>query len=235
MLDNANFSVYHSYVGIKIFSVASIFSLFFIFAVSVTAQTDPTKQIPRPPRVIQEQKDLILKNRQDRRDVLRNTKEDFKEKLKTIRDQRKSALVERIDERISTMNKAHTRRFSAVLEKLDIILNKISDKAQDAKPRGIDTSMVDTAIIVAKTAIDTAKEAVAMQAAKSYGIEVTSEAALKINVGSVVSVFRKDLRDVHKMVVDAKQAVQKAHRELALTRREQRGKVGEDQSIKVAP
>lgn len=232
---------------IKSLSAALFITLFSIFTLSVRAQTSSiigtrdsaVTTIKQTLPAIQEQKDLILENRQDRRqdrrDVLRDNKEDFKERLKTIRDQRKSALVERIDERISTMNKTHTGRFSAVLEKLKKIVSTISDGAQIAKSKGVSTAAVDVAIASAKTAIDTAQEAVTMQAAKIYSIEVTSEAALKINVGSVVSVFRKDLRDVHKMVVDAKKAVQKAHRELVLTRREQKGKVGEDQSIKVAP
>lgn len=223
---------------IKIFTVVSFFSLFFIFAVDVWAQTasitgttnspvTTTKEIvPSRPPAIQRQKDLIIKHRFERR-----------EKLNAIRDERKKAMVERVDEKISAMNQTHTARFSTVLEKLMMILNKISDRAQNVKkiPAGISTSAVDSAIADAKTAIDAAKAAVATQAAKSYIIEVASEAALRTTVGSVVSMFRKDIRDVHKNVVDAKQAVQRAEKELVKVRGEKMEKAGETQSIRETP
>lgn len=201
---------------IKIFSVVSILSWCLIFVGSVAAQTDLTKQIPQPPPAIKEQRDLIIKNRLE-----------AKEKFKTIRDEKKRAMVERIDEKIYIMNKTHTARFSAALEKLLVILNRITLKTQNAKSKGFDTSTIDSAIATAKSAIDAAKAAVSTQSAKTYSIEVTGEATSKTTVGSVVSMFRKDLRDVHKLVVDAKQAVQKAEKELATFGGKQKEKVGE--------
>jgi DNA polymerase II small subunit/DNA polymerase delta subunit B len=210
-------------MGIKVVFSTLVVSLFLVLAISVDAQTD---SVPPPPNA------PIIKQP---RDLLRDRKEDFREKFQAIRDERKKVMVERIYEKISTMNKTHTARFSTVLEKLMMIIDKISQRTQNAKSKGIDTLAVDSAIAAAKTAIDAAKAAVVVQSAKTYSIEIASKSTLKTNVGSLVSMFRKDLKDVHKAVVDAKQAVQKAERELALARGEKMEKAGENQSISKPP
>lgn len=205
----------------------------FLFIVSVGANstvagtTDSasttTKQLP----LIREKREMIIKNREesrtilkDKREELKDKKEEFREKLQTIRDEKKRAMVERIDEKISRMNNTHTARFSKTLEKLEMILNRITEHGQNLKSKGIDTLKLDSAVASAKTAINAAKVAVESQSAKTYTIDVASENRLKTTVGSIVSMFRKDLRDVHKTVVDAKQAVQSAEMELAKVRGE---------------
>lgn len=205
----------------------------FLFIVSVGANstvagtTDSasttTKQLP----LIREKREMIIKNREesrtilkDKREELKDKKEEFREKLQTIRDEKKRAMVERIDEKISRMNNTHTARFSKTLEKLEMILNRITEHGQNLKSKGIDTLKLDSAVASAKTAINAAKVAVESQSAKTYTIDVASENRLKTTVGSIVSMFRKDLRDVHKTVVDAKQAVQNAEMELAKVRGE---------------
>jgi len=201
---------------------------FFLFAISVGVKTTvavttdsnstTTKTLP----LIQDKREMIIKNREVSKTMMKDKREDLKEKLRTIKDEKKKLLVERIDEKISTMNKNHTARFSKVLEKLEMILNRITERALDLKSKGTDTLKVDSAVISAKTAIGAAKDKVAMQAAKTYGIEVINETRLRANFGSIVSMFRKDLKDVHKTVVDAKQAVQAAEMELAKARGEQK-------------
>jgi len=207
---------------VKTFSLVLGVASFLLFTVSVLAETAPitgttdsavTRKKPIQP--IRDQRDLMLKNRQETKVMPKDAKEDIKEKLNVIRDEKKKSLVERIDDKITIMNRTHTTKFSTVLEKLMMILNKITDRAQNAKLKGIDTSAVDSAIEAAKAAIDVAKAAVTTQSVKTYSIEVVSETTLKTTVGRIVSMFRKDLRNVHKIVVDAKQAVQKAERELA--------------------
>ncbi|MEK7534330.1 MAG: hypothetical protein AAB600_03240 [Patescibacteria group bacterium] len=227
---------------IKSFSLVLGVASFLVFTVSalagtasITGTTDSAVTIRKPIQAIQEQREMMLKNRQETKAMLKDTKEDLKEKLNVIRDEKKKVLVEKIDDKITTMNKTHTAKFSAVLEKLMMILNKITDRAQNAKLKGVDTSTVDSAIEAAKKAIDVAKAAVTTQSAKTYSIEVTSETTLKTKVGRVVSMFRKDLRDVHKIVVDAKQAVQKAERELAKAHGEQIEKKALDNRIKEIP
>ena len=221
---------------VKLLLLVLIILPLFLFTVSVGAETtsvagttDSASTTRKPLPLIQEKREMIIKNRQetrtilkDKREELKDKKVEFREKLQIIRDEKKRSMVEGIDEKIYRMNSTHTARFSTVLEKLEMVLNKITEKAQIVKSKGVDSSIVDSAIVAAKTAIDAAKAAVAAQGLKTYSIEVVSETALKRNVGSVVSMFRKDLKDVHKAVVDAKQAVQKAEMELAKVRGEQK-------------
>lgn len=241
-MTNGNFSAYHNYVRIKLFSTIILIAPFFIFSPGVQAETSSitgtngstvttTKQT-----AVQEQRDLMMKNKLETKAMMQDKKEQFKAKLQIIRDERKKALVERIDEKISTMNKTSTARFSAVLEKLMMVLDRITQKAQVTKAKGVDTSMADQAIVAAKTAIDAAKAAVAGQSAKTYSIDVVSETTLKTTVGSTVSMFRKDLSTVHKLVIDAKQAVQKAEKELAKSRGEKMmEKLGENSANVTTP
>lgn len=120
-------------------------------------------------------------------------REEFKTKLKTIRDEKKKVLLERIDTKLANANLKHTDRFAQVLSNLQAILDKMST----------DVDKTD-----AQSAIDTAKDAVETQAAKTYVITISTESALKSDVGAVTSQLRLDLSATHKLVIDAKQAVQ---------------------------
>ena len=164
-------------------------------------------------------KDQLRVRRQETREVMRARREEFKQSLQTLRDQRKKIIVERIDTRMASANKKATVRFSAVLEKLQLILNRIVTRAQNLKVKGVDTTAFDSATASAEIAIGNAKAAIASQSAMVYVIQIASESALRENVGSTVSELRLDLRDAHKAVINAKQAVMNAAMELAKLRR----------------
>lgn len=185
---------------LKIVSFVLAFGFLFVFPLVVDAQGTS-----------QNRRDVAAQ----RKETARQKREEFKTRLQTIRNEKKKAAVERIDTKISNMNKNHTETFTAVLDKLQSILDRVSQKASEAKTSGKDTTALDSSIISAQAAIDSAKAAVSAQAAKTYSIQISNEATLRSSVGTTVSQFRKDLRDLHKVVVSAKQAVQKAVKELA--------------------
>jgi len=160
-------------------------------------------------------KDQFRERRQEAREVIQARREEFKQRLQTLRDQRKRTIIERIDTRMASTNKKTTSRLVSVLERIQSILNKIIEKAGLFKAKGVDTASIDSATASAKIAIDNAKAIVASQSAMLYVIQIASESALRQNVGSTVSELRLDLRDAHKAVVDAKQAVMNAGMELA--------------------
>lgn len=159
--------------------------------------------------------DRVQERVQNRRENAAQKRQEMKKRLEVIRDEKKKVAVERIDTKIVNMNKNHTERFMAVLDKLQSILNRVSQKASEVKANGKDTAVLDSSIVSAQAAIDSAKAAVLAQATKTYAIQISDEATLRNSVGTTVSQFRKDLRDVHKTVVEAKQSVQKAVSELA--------------------
>lgn len=141
----------------------------------------------------QQIKKTVQAKREAVREAVAIRKEEFKAKLQTIRDEKKKALVERIDAKLTHVNVKHTDRFTQVLSNLQTILDKISE----------DTDKTD-----AQAAIDTAQAAVETQAAKIYTITISAETALRSDVGAVTSQLRLDLMATHKLIIDAKQAVQ---------------------------
>lgn len=188
---------YHIFMRSKIVFFLLAFAFLFALPLVVDAQNSPQNRV------------------QNRIEDAAQKRQEMKKRLEVIRNEKKKAAVERIDTKISNMNKNHTDRFSAVLDKLQSILDRVSQKTSEVKANGKDTTALDSSIVSAQTAIDSAKAAVSAQAAKTYSIQISDEATLRNSVGTTVSQFRKDLRDVHKTVVEAKQAVQKAIRELA--------------------
>lgn len=139
-----------------------------------------------------------------KQEALKIKREELKAKLQTIRDQKKKALVERIDTKLSKANTKHTDRFAQVLSNLQTVLDKIGE---------------DVGKTIAQAAIDAAKLAVENQAAKTYTITISTETALRLDVGTVTSQLRQDLSSTHKLVVDAKQAVQTLKKDSAIMKK----------------
>ncbi|EKD65090.1 MAG: hypothetical protein ACD_50C00194G0001 [uncultured bacterium] len=104
---------------------------------------------------------------------------------------------------------------SAALARLSSILKNLSEKAANLKASGKDTSELEKAISQAETAIEEAKSAVAAQAEKKYSANLINDSTLRNAIGEMISQFRKDLRDAHKKVAAARQAISKAVAELA--------------------
>lgn len=141
--------------------------------------------------------------------------EEFKQRIAQIRDERKKAIVEKINSKIQNANTRLTNKMNKALDKLAQILNGIKEKAEALKAAGEDTAILDNAIAAAETAIIDARTAVTAQAGKVYSVNITDEANLRNTIGQMVSQFRLDIQAVHKLVVNAKQAVAKAISELA--------------------
>lgn len=157
-------------------------------------------------------KETVQMKREKAKEVISAKKEKFKARLQTIKDQKKQVLVERIDGKLENVNTKHTDRFTEVLGNLQMILDKISVNATEEKV------IADTKI--AQLAIDKAKTAVENQASKTYVITISTEKALRANVGATTSQLRLDLMATHKLVVDAKQAVQALRKNRAMMKKE---------------
>lgn len=178
------------------------------------AQTDGnSSKLRQQMELLQEQKKTaVTQVRTDAKAMIQAKKDEFKIRIQTIKDQRKKLLVERIDAKLAQVNAKHTSRFSDVLTRLQGFLDKIKQSTTDTK-------VLDD-VAVAQTAIDTAKAAVETQAAKIYTMTIADDSTLKLNAGTTVSQLRLDLMAVHKLVVDAKQAVQKLNTDRKLMKKE---------------
>lgn len=137
-------------------------------------------------------------------------KAEFKEKLQQLTDSDKQAIVEKIDTRITSTNASQTAKWMESLTKMESLLAKFTAQEATLKAAGEDTTALAAAITSAQIAVATAKTAVNTQASKEYVINITSEKALRTNVGSTVSQFRVDSRTTRQTVIAARTAVVKA-------------------------
>lgn len=140
---------------------------------------------------------------------------EFKEKLQEMSDANKQARVEKIDTRIASVNAAQTAKWMETLTKMEALLAKFTAQEASLKASGKNTTALASAIASAQTAVTTAKTAVNAQASKEYVINITSETALKTNVGSTVSLFKTDTRTTRQTVIAARTALVKAFEEWA--------------------
>lgn len=200
---------------------------------SAPVQSDPvmTQLSPQPLRLVtnapvQTRQNLLIEKeatlrenvQQKRMDALSTgqaRREQFKEKLSVIRDAQKLAVVQRLDNNFVAINNASTDRWISALEQLSSMVDRASSEAADLEASGVNTAVLDQAIVRAQTAITTAQTAVINQAGKSYIMTITTEAALRTNVGSTVTQFRNDLRNTYSIVANAKQSVVQVVRALA--------------------
>lgn len=136
-------------------------------------------------------------------------------KRQEIRDEKKKARLEKIEAKMASINTKRTSEWKTQLQKMTTILTKINEKAAKAKKEGKDTTTLDAAITNAQNAISTASVAVGAQAAKQYVVSDATDATVKNAAGETMKTLQTNLRTTHKTVVNAKQAVQNAVKELA--------------------
>ena len=144
------------------------------------------------------------------RSIVQAKRVEFKANLEKIKDVRKKALVEKIDTKISEINDRLTKRFLATLVSIQGFLDKIKQSTTDASTLA--------SIAAAQSAVDTARSAVEIQAAKTYTMEITDDTTLRANAGATVSQFRKDMTTTYQLVLGAKQAVQNLNTQRRLIR-----------------
>ena len=128
------------------------------------------------------------------KDDIKARRETFKANLKKVKDEKKRKIVEKLDVRFNEVNIKRTTQMTANLDKMTKILDKLFD-------RGVN-------VATPSNAIQTALDAVKVQAAKTYVITISTEDKLKMDVGKVRSQLEADLRAVNELVVAARKAVQ---------------------------
>lgn len=134
-------------------------------------------------------------------------REEFRARLSAIRDAKKKTIVERVDKRIGELNTNRTATMLRHLTKIEEVLGRIEARTNTVATSGKDVTDVRTAITKARDAIAAAKTTVNAQAAKTYTIEVTTEANLGSAVSAVRTQFAADLQTAHQAVVTARKSV----------------------------
>lgn len=168
---------------------------------------------------IEDRREEFHKSVEEKREAakgeIEKKREELKDRLKTIKDDRKKKIIERVAEEIHKLNERQMEHFSNVLDKLEKILERIDSRADKAEANGRDVAAVRTKIIEAQAAIDAAKAAVAVQAGKTYDIQIGDENALRQTVGEARQALHRDIAVVRELVVKAREAVKAAATALA--------------------
>lgn len=142
--------------------------------------------------------------------------EDLKKRLTGVKDEKKRQSIEKIDQRLGALNEKMLNHFSAILEKLEEVLEKISSRADKAEAHGMNVSPVRDSINEARTEIAAARTAIVGQTGKTYTIVIstatttTSGGTLKSDVGKARQALHADLVKVREKVFAAREAVKKA-------------------------
>ena len=187
--------------------------LVFLMAGSVRAEFGDGKLIQKTKEIRQdrvelkkasnsaERKDARMELKEDKKERIDTLKEDiklkreeFKEKLAKIRDEKKQKIVEKLDVRFNEVNVKRTTQMTSNLDKMTKILDKLFD-------RGVNVASPSNSI-------QTALDAVKVQAAKTYVVSISTEDKLKLDVGKVRSQLEADLKSVNELVIAARKAVQ---------------------------
>lgn len=178
-----------------------------------TAPATSASKLKEQMRLLQDQKKATASQaKEEIRTAIQTKRAEFKERLQTIKDLKRKTVIERMDVKLAEVNKNQTAKFTEVISKLQAIVDKIKQLTTNAN--------VLADISVAQAAIDSAKTAVETQAAKTYTMTIVDDTTLKANAGTTVSELRQDLTAVHKLVVDAKQAVQRLSTDKKAIRKE---------------
>ncbi len=168
---------------------------------------------------IQAEKEAFQKTIGDKRMELQNSiqahRDALKAKIANIRDEQKKITVERIDQDIAALNAVMTSHYANVLDQISDILKRIVSRTDTAQANGRDVTAVRTAIANAQTAIASARAAVVAQVAKTYSLNITTDTALKNNVGATRQTLRDDLKKAADSVKAAREAVRQAATTLA--------------------
>ncbi|PJE76214.1 hypothetical protein COV04_00470 [Candidatus Uhrbacteria bacterium CG10_big_fil_rev_8_21_14_0_10_48_11] len=157
---------------------------------------------------IQEARQEIAKRLVEKRNEL-------KAKLVEIKDQQKQQAVERINANIDTVNARAVDHFTAVLNTLTGIIERLQSRTDKVAATGSDVSSVTEAIQAARATVTKTQNAIATQAAKVYPLSITDEANLGGDVRSTRDILHTDLSVVHTALISVRDSIRSALTALA--------------------
>ncbi len=127
---------------------------------------------------------------------------ELKTKLAAFKNKVKAEIAGRIADNLTKLNERLTDQMAAQIDKMKNIMARVA--AGDVNGDGA------ADIAAANTAIADAAAAVTAQAGKTYTVNVTTEAKIKVDVGAARQQLHDDLKVVEDKMQAARQAVRKA-------------------------
>lgn len=139
----------------------------------------------------------------------------LRERLKNIKDEKKREIIGRIYFRIQSLNDKLCVHFLTVLEKLELMLERIESRAAKAKMKDLNTAAVEETINIAREKITSVKNEIALQVEKVYSFEFSNNQEVKIKIGEIRKTFHQDMVGLREKVKEAFQLVREAAVKLA--------------------
>jgi len=134
-------------------------------------------------------------------------KKDFKDSLTKIKDEQKKTKTEKIVTTIEELNTKLIGQLSDKIDQIETVLLSVKSRMTKAEEKGLDVTLVKGQITLAEKAIADARDAIKVQAAKSYTTTITDEAKLKEEMQALRDTFKTDIKTLREKVVAAHKAV----------------------------
>lgn len=145
------------------------------------------------------------------KEEVQTTTEEIKAKLKkesnAIKNEAKKISTEKIIDSINNLNAKLTEQLLDKTSQIENVVLGIESRIIKGEEKGLDVSKVKETLSHAKLKINTSKDTILSQKAKTYTVAVTDEATLKSKIKEIRDGFKKDITATRKTVVDAHTAV----------------------------
>lgn len=163
-------------------------------------------------RMIAEFNQRIFNRKTEVQEVRLENKEQLRTKLEEFKNQERARITQRVSTNLNTINDNRVDAMARHLNRLQEILDKLTERVATSKVNGKDTTAAENAITSAQAAIDSAKAAVEAQAGKDYTVTVTDESTVRSDAQAKREALMNDLKSIHEVVKLAKDAVVNAIR-----------------------
>lgn len=152
----------------------------------------------------------LMQRKEAIRESVVQRKELLKQRLGEVADERKAQIALRVDEQLSRISESRVTFFTAALDQIEAVLERVAGRAADASTRGVDVSAVTPLLSDAEEAIESARDAVATQASKDYTVSVSSESGIRGEFQAARDALKADLTALRDAVRAARDAVHAA-------------------------
>lgn len=206
----------------KKFVIAQVFTLSLLIIPNIaSAQTTNTSTSVRPTAMMLREKTLNMPQNASREAVLapkmmlrkENTASIgaiLKQRLQTFKNKEKAKLVEMVSQNLTIINQNRTAQMLQNLNTMSQLLSKLETRVGSASTSGKDITAITSSIAQARIAISSASAAVNTQAAKEYGITVSTESTVNKDAQIARNSLFNDLKATYDNVVAARNSVKNA-------------------------
>lgn len=135
-----------------------------------------------------------MEHMMDARQMLHDRIASTTKRIQEIKDKAKQDAATKLATQFADLNQKWTTEFSKQLDQMEGILGKIEVRAAADAQNGRDTSSTTAAVTTARTAIQSARDAVAAQVLKTYAVDPTTLPTTGTSTSSGQEKMMKTLR-----------------------------------------